>query len=191
MVNLRLNSFKKLRLKAILKSKWVRLEQLRARQRCCVTVSNAFTNESQQFEVACIEELRACIENNMRFVKARIFYNNRELTDYDDIETHLTFVKEADPKKALVYLNDMDSKIISWYDELPWRPNEVMVVKSTILALRTIDFLPHHVHELILLGNSWTYVRNIPNEFFSDRGTPISQVCAGLMMMPKSMVGQT
>ena len=188
MVNIRLNSVKKLRLKAVLKSKWVRLQQLRARQRCCVTVSNAFTSESLQFEVVCIEELRACIENSMRFVKARIFHNNRELTDYDDIETQLTFVKEADPKKALVYLDGMDSKITSWDDELPWRTNEVMVVKTTILALRMMDLLPHHVYELILLGSSWTHLRNIPNELLSDLGTTIGQACAGLMMMPKSMV---
>ena len=190
MVNLRLNSFKKLRLKAILKSKWVRLEQLRARQRCCVTVSNAFTNESQQFEVACIEELRACIENSMRFVKARIFHNSRELTDYDDIETQLYVVKEADPKQALVYLVGMDSKITSWDDELPWRTDEVLVVKSIIMALRMMDLLPHHVYELILLGDSWTHVRNIPNEFLSDLGTIIGQACVGLMMMPKGMVDE-
>ena len=188
MVNIRLNSVKKLRLKAVLKSKWVRLQQLRARQRCCVTVSNAFTSESLQFEVVCIEELRACIENSMRFVKARIFHNNRELTDYDDIETQLSFVKEADPKKALVYLVGMDSKITSWDDELPWRTNEVMVVKTTILALRMMDLLPHHVYELILLGDSWTHVRNIPNEFLSDLGTTIGQACAGLTVIPKRMM---
>ena len=188
MVNMRLNSVKKLRLKAVLKSKWVRLQQLRARQRCCVTVSNAFTSESLQFEVVCIEELRACIENSMRFVKARIFNNNRELTDYDDIETQLSFVKEADPKKAIVYLVGMDSKITSGDDKMPWRTDELMDVKSTILALRMMDLLPHHVDELIWLGNRWSKVRNIPNEWVSDLGTAIGQTCAGLMTMPESMV---
>ena len=42
-----------------------------------------------------------------------------------------------------------------------------------------------------MLGESWAYVRSISHEFFSDHGTPISQVCAGLMMIPISMVGQT
>ena len=76
---------------------------------------------------------------------------------------------------------------MSWW-KMSWRTDEVMDVKSTILALRMMDLLPHHVDELIWLGNRWTHVRNISTDFLSDLGTTIRQACAGLTVIPKRMM---
>ena len=150
MVNLRLGATQRLRLRAVWKAKCRHLQQLRARPRCIVTASNAFTGESEQVEVSCIAELRGRIETSPRFVNVRIFHNNLELSDFDHIETQVTYVREADPSKALVYLNDMASKF-GPLGELHWLEGEVVAVKSTIQALCAMDLLRHHFDELIEL----------------------------------------
>ena len=40
----------------------------------------------------------------MCFGKARIFYENRELSDFDGIVAHVTFIQESVPVKAIRYL---------------------------------------------------------------------------------------
>ena len=104
MVKIHLNTTQKSRLCLISKIKCRQLQRLRDRLPCKVKASHAFTGDSIEFEVACVEDLRACLEENMRFGKARIFYESRELSDFDVIETHVTFIQESVPELAIRYL---------------------------------------------------------------------------------------
>ena len=91
MVKFRLGATQKLRLRTALKVNGCRLRQLRARPRRSVIASNAFTGESKQVEVSCVEELRKVIDTDVPFMSLRLFHNNVELFVFDDIEAVLQF----------------------------------------------------------------------------------------------------
>ena len=108
MVKFRLGATQKFRLRIALKANGCRLRQLRARPRRSVIASNAFTGESKHVEVSCVEELRKVIDTDIPFVSLRLFHNNVELSDFDDIEAEVTFVRVPNPIKALAYFDRMD-----------------------------------------------------------------------------------
>ena len=180
MVKFRLDATQKLRLRTALKVNGCRLRQLRARPHRSVSASNAFTGESKQVEVSCVEELRKVIDTDVPFVSLRLFHNNVELSDFDDIEAEVTFVREPNPSKALAYLGRMDSMDSStcgceWGEA--WSKNDTTSVKETILALRKMDLLPHHVDDILYFARRWVYIYGLPSCILSDLGIIIGQAC--------------
>ena len=144
MVKLHLTVAQRLRFRKTLKVNGCRLRHLRGRPYCRVTASHAFTGESKQVEVSCVEELRKVIDTNVPFANVRIFHKNVELSDFHDIETEVTFVREPSPSKALAYLTYMDSRLGSCCSEgCDWSEYDITNVKGTIRALRNMDLLPH------------------------------------------------
>ena len=71
MAKLHLTVAQRLRFRKTLKVNACRLRQLRGRPYRCVTASNAFTGESKQVEVSCVEELRKVIDTNVPFANVR------------------------------------------------------------------------------------------------------------------------
>ena len=139
MVKFRLGVAQKLRLRKVLKVNGCRLRQLRARPHRSVIASNAFTGESKQVEISCVEELRKVIDTDVPFVSLRLFHNNVELSDFDDIEAEVTFVRGPNPIKALAYLDRMDLTCGCIWGDLAWSKDDTTSVKETILALRKIS----------------------------------------------------
>ena len=182
MVKVHLSTAQKFRLHVISKVKCRQLQRLRARSSCKVKASHAFTCDSKEFEVTCIEDLRACLEDSMCFGKARIFYENRELSDFDGIETHVTFIQESVPDKAIRYLwkiyarTGMDLTISDKVD-----------IHSAFCALGNMDLLPHHVNRMIDLANYFgTFLRGYDYRYLlSYMGMVIGHACVGLMLIPE------
>ena len=65
MVNIHLSTAQKFRLRVISKAKCRQLQRLRERSYCRVKASHAFTGDSKEFEVTCIEDLRVCLEDSI------------------------------------------------------------------------------------------------------------------------------
>ena len=182
MVRFRLGATQKLRLCTALKN-GRRLRQLRARPRRSVIASNAFTGESKQVEVSCVEELRKVIDIDIPFVSLRLFHNHVELSGFDDFEAEVTFVREPNPIKALAYLDRMDLTCggtwgggCTWAD-LAWSKDDTTSVKETILALRKMDLLPHQVHAVFYFAREWDNIKEFPSCILSDMGMIIGQAC--------------
>jgi hypothetical protein len=178
MVKFRLGVAQKLRLRKVLKVNGCRLRQLRARPYCIVTTINAFTGESKQVKASCVEELRKVIASEEPFVDLRLFHNNVELSDFDDIETKVIIIRELNPSKAIAYLSDMVNADTPWY----WRkmdlsPQNICKVKTTTLALRKMDLLPHHVVEILDVVMHWDNYVVIPKHINLDIGKIIGRAC--------------
>ena len=178
MVKFRLGATQKLRLRTVLKVNGCRLRQLRARPRRSVIASNAFTGESKQFEASCVEELRKVIDIDVPFVTLRLFHNNVELSDFDDIEAEVTFVREPNPIRALVYLDRMDLRVRGWPGGDPaWSKDDTTSVKEIILALRKMDLLPHQVGDIYSFAIQGAGIEAFPGYILSDMGIIIGQAC--------------
>ena len=177
MVKFRLDATQKLRLRTALKVNGCRLRQLRARPHRSVIASNAFTGESKQVEVSCVEELRKVIDTDVPFVSLRLFHNNVELSDFDDIVAEVTFVREPNPAKALAYLHRMDLTCGYQWGDMAWSKNDTTSVKETILALRKMDLLPHQVDGILFLARQWVDIDGLPSYIPSDMGIIIGQAC--------------
>ena len=118
----------------------------------------------------------------MCFGKARIFHNARELSDFDDVQTRVTFIQESVPDKAIRYLWKICARTkmyISLYD--------CCDIHSAVDALRNMDLLPHHVDYITNLANDFGVGTNyqFPEHILSHMGTVIGQACVGLRLIPK------
>ena len=164
------------------KVKCRQLQRLRERSYCRVKASHAFTGESKEFEVTCIEDLRVCLEDSMCFGKARIFYENRELSDFDGIVAHVTFIQESVPDKAIRYLWKNG---VRWVDDRPWITE--VAIHSAFRALGKMDLLPHHVNRIITFADHFDIIVHGYDYRYliSYMGMVIGRACVGLMLIPK------
>ena len=190
MVKVCLNCAQKFWLRVMSKVKCRQLQRLRERSYCRVKASHAFTGDSKEFEVTCIEDLRACLEDSMCFGKARIFYENRELSDFDGIEAHVTFIQESVPDKAIRYLwrngvRFVDDNGVLYVDG---RPRVVEVaIQSAFCALGKMDLLPHHVNRIILWAQTFDVIvcGHGYRHLLPYMGMVIGRACVGLMSIPE------
>ena len=179
MVKVHLNTTQKSRLRVISKIKCRQLQRLRERLPCKVKASHAFTGDSNDFEVACVEDLRVCLEESMRFGKARIFYENRELSDFDGIEMHVTFIQESVPELAIRYLWKVYARTRTRMD---LTTSDEVDIHSALCALSKMDLLPHHVNQVINVAHNFHHGGNdnFPMHLFTYMGMVIGQACVGL-----------
>ena len=175
MVKLHLTASQRLRFRKTVKD--CRLRLLRCRPYRYVRASNVFTGESKQVEVSCVEQLRKVIATGIPFADVRIFHENVELSDFHDIETEVTFVREPSPSKALAFLSCMDARMYKYPRQCNWSEYDITKVRETIRALCNMDLLYRQVISILHMARHWDEYREIPNYIMSDIGTIIGRAC--------------
>ena len=93
MTRLRLRTNQKLRLQELLKV--IRLPQLHANTIQAVRLKSAFTGATEQFDVACIEDLRAILRRRFLFTKVRLFADNEDIAESDDIKLGVLVITQC------------------------------------------------------------------------------------------------
>ena len=93
MTRLRLRTNQKLRLQELLKA--IRLRRLHANTIQVVCVKSAFTGATEQFDVACVKDLRAILRRRFPFTKVRLFADNEDIAESDDIKLGVLVITQC------------------------------------------------------------------------------------------------
>ena len=193
MTRLRLRTNQKLRLQELLKA--IRLRRLHANTIQVVCVKSAFTGATERFDVACVKDLRAILRRRFPFTKVRLFADDREISDSDDIKVELVFVKEADPWSVIALLHDVTTTVSlrnkrhwieygRWCDYLHWQDNTISDIRSALHALCTMD-VPVEVSEVLslifyewaCLGEVGSTIHKVSQTVLLEMGKCVGEVC--------------
>ena len=110
MVNLRLSTVQKHRLR----TNWRSRQQLIRN----VAVTNLLDGQTDFFTALSTKGLRLIMEERFPGCKIRLFDNERELVDTDSLVANLNFIKEADSRTAMTFI---DNCVWDFVHQQSWR----------------------------------------------------------------------
>ena len=115
-----------------------------------ITVTNVLNGESRHLRGSCIQDIRARLEYIYPGCNIRLFDKHQEIFYVNRSACNLNFIKEADSRKAIIFLKDLIDRFISYTlfelrctdvwnkgtDLVPWREEDT---HRATFALRMVQ----------------------------------------------------